>query len=55
MYPDAGRYWAIVDKYRVSKFYTAPTAVRALMRHGEEPVKRYVVLEIHALKVAQYT
>ena len=40
-FPDPSRYWAIVDKYNVSKFYTAPTAIRSLMKHGEEPVKRY--------------
>lgn len=39
-YPDPGRYWAIVDKYRVSKFYTAPTAIRALMRFGDTPVTK---------------
>jgi acetyl-CoA synthetase len=35
-YPDAGRFWATVEKYRVSTFYTAPTALRALMRYGDE-------------------
>jgi len=39
-YPDASRFWQIVDKHRVSIFYTAPTAIRALIRHGEEPVTR---------------
>ena len=38
-YPDAGRFWDVVDKYKVTQFYTAPTAIRALMRHGEEPIK----------------
>ncbi len=37
-YPDAGRFWDVVDKYKVTQFYTAPTAIRALMRHGEEPI-----------------
>jgi len=37
-YPDAGRFWDVVDKYQVTQFYTAPTAIRALMREGEEPV-----------------
>jgi acetyl-CoA synthetase len=37
-YPDASRYWQVVDKYRVSIFYTAPTAVRSLMRLGDAPV-----------------
>lgn len=38
-YPDAGRFWQTIDKHKVSIFYTAPTAIRALMREGEEPVK----------------
>jgi acetyl-CoA synthetase len=38
-YPDASRFWQIVDKHRVSIFYTAPTAIRALMREGDKPVK----------------
>ncbi|KAM6243395.1 acetyl-coenzyme A synthetase, cytoplasmic isoform 1-T1 [Spheniscus humboldti] len=40
-YPDIGRMWSIVDKYKVTKFYTAPTAIRLLMKHGEEPVKKH--------------
>jgi acetyl-CoA synthetase len=39
-YPDAGRFWDVVDKYKVTQFYTAPTAIRALMRHGAEPVAK---------------
>jgi acetyl-CoA synthetase len=39
-YPDSSRFWQIVDKHRVSIFYTAPTAIRALIREGEAPVKR---------------
>ncbi len=39
-YPDAGRFWDVVDKYKVTQFYTAPTAIRALMRHGEEPINK---------------
>ncbi len=39
-YPDSGRFWQVVDKHKVSIFYTAPTAIRALMRDGEGPVKR---------------
>ncbi len=35
-YPDAGRFWDVVDKYKVTQFYTAPTAIRALMREGEK-------------------
>ena len=39
-YPSNSRWWEIVDKYKVNIFYTAPTALRALMREGEEPVKK---------------
>ncbi|MFP3944353.1 MAG: acetate--CoA ligase [Alphaproteobacteria bacterium] len=39
-YPDSSRFWQVVDKHEVSIFYTAPTAIRALMREGEEPVKK---------------
>jgi len=40
-YPDVGRFWQVVDKHEVTLFYTAPTALRALMREGDEPVKKY--------------
>ncbi|XP_051518583.1 acetyl-coenzyme A synthetase, cytoplasmic isoform X4 [Myxocyprinus asiaticus] len=40
-YPDVSRMWEIVDKYYVSKFYTAPTAIRMLMKYGSEPVLKY--------------
>src|SRR5690606_22373157 len=39
-YPDASRFWQVCDKHGVSIFYTAPTAIRALMREGEGPVKK---------------
>ena len=39
-YPDSSRWWQIVDKYKVNIFYTAPTAIRALMREGNGPVKK---------------
>ncbi|NEV63580.1 acetate--CoA ligase [Thiorhodococcus minor] len=39
-YPDMSRFWQVVDKHNVSIFYTAPTAIRSLMRAGEEPVKK---------------
>ena len=38
-YPDASRFWQVIDKHQVNQFYTAPTAIRALMRSGEELVK----------------
>ncbi len=39
-YPDVSRFWQVVDKHKVSIFYTAPTAIRALMRDGDAPVKK---------------
>ncbi|HNR90818.1 MAG TPA: acetate--CoA ligase [Dokdonella sp.] len=39
-YPDSSRFWQVVDKHKVTLFYTAPTAIRALMREGEEIVKK---------------
>jgi len=39
-YPDVSRWWQIIDKFKVNIFYTAPTALRALMREGETPVKK---------------
>ena len=38
-YPDASRFWQVVEKHKVNIFYTAPTAIRALMREGDGPVK----------------
>ncbi|MCU0798888.1 MAG: acetate--CoA ligase [Candidatus Thermoplasmatota archaeon] len=40
-YPDAGRFWQVVDKHNVNIFYTAPTAIRALMKEGESWVKKH--------------
>jgi acetyl-CoA synthetase len=40
-YPDAGRYWDMVDRLGINVFYTAPTAIRAIAREGDEHVKRY--------------
>lgn len=40
-YPDESRFWAITEKHKVSILYTAPTAIRALMREGPEPVKKH--------------
>jgi len=39
-HPDASRFWQVCDKHRVTLFYTAPTAIRALMREGDAPVQR---------------
>ena len=40
-WPDSGRFWQVVAKHKVNIFYTAPTAIRALMRDGEAPVKKH--------------
>ncbi len=40
-YPHVSRFWEIIDKHQVSIFYTAPTALRSLMREGDEPVKKF--------------
>ena len=47
-FPDAGRFWEIVDKYKVNQFYTAPTAIRALQAYGTDPVTPY---KLDSLKV----
>lgn len=47
-YPDAGRFWDVCDKYKVNQFYTAPTAIRALMAMGDEFVEH---ADLSALKV----
>jgi acetyl-CoA synthetase len=41
LYPDASRYWAVVERHRITQFFTAPTAIRALMRFGDAPVKKH--------------
>jgi acetyl-CoA synthetase len=48
-YPDAGRYWDMVERHKITQFYTAPTAIRALMRFGEEPVKKYDLSSLRVL------
>jgi acetyl-CoA synthetase len=40
-WPDAGRFWEVCAKHKVTQFYTAPTAIRALMAHGPEPVEKH--------------
>ena len=40
-YPDAGRYWDVVQRHKINIFYTAPTALRALAAFGDEPVRKY--------------
>ena len=39
-FPDSSRFWQVIDKHKVNIFYTAPTAIRALMKEGEEPLKK---------------
>jgi len=48
-YPDPGRFWQIVEKHRVNIFYTAPTAIRALMRSGPEWAERYDLTSLRVL------
>jgi len=48
-YPDAGRFWAVCEKHKVNQFYTAPTAIRALMGQGDEYVTRYDLSDIKVL------
>jgi acetyl-CoA synthetase len=48
-YPDAGRFWHIIDKFKVTVFYTAPTAIRALMREGEAWPAKYKMDSLRVL------
>ena len=48
-YPDAGRFWDVVDRLKVTQFYTAPTAIRALMSHGEEVPGNYDLSTLRVL------
>ncbi|MFD1193959.1 acetate--CoA ligase [Seohaeicola saemankumensis] len=48
-WPDAGRFWAVCEKHKVNQFYTAPTAIRALMAHGTDPVTKYDLSTIKVL------
>ena len=48
-YPDAGRFWEIVDKYQVNQFYTAPTAIRALQAHGLKPLEPYSLKSLRVI------
>lgn len=47
-YPDAGRFWSVVEKHKVNQFYTAPTAIRALQAYGTDPIAPY---DLSSLKV----
>lgn len=48
-YPDAGRFWAVCEKHKVNQFYTAPTAIRALMASGDGPVEKYDLSDLKVL------
>ena len=48
VYPDEGRYWDMVERHKITQFYTAPTAIRLLMRYGDEAPKKY---DLSSLKV----
>ncbi|HIE80887.1 MAG TPA: acetate--CoA ligase, partial [Nitrospinaceae bacterium] len=48
-YPDAGRFWDVVDRLKVTQFYTAPTAIRALMSHGDEAPAKYDLSSLRVL------
>eukprot|EP00920_Eleutheroschizon_duboscqi_P024640 GHVT01061205.1.p1 GENE.GHVT01061205.1~~GHVT01061205.1.p1 ORF type:complete len:581 (-),score=103.01 GHVT01061205.1:743-2485(-) len=48
-YPDLGRYWQIVQQHQVAQFYTAPTAIRALMRHGDSWPRQYDLSSLRVL------
>ena len=41
MFPEIDRFWTIIDKYQVNQFYTAPTALRSLMKFGTNPVEKH--------------
>ena len=49
MYPDAGRYWDLIQRHKVSIFYTAPTAIRSLMRYPDEFVTKYDLSSLRIL------
>ncbi|KAM7285980.1 acetyl-coenzyme A synthetase [Ixodes scapularis] len=51
-YPDPGRFWEVIDHYQVTKFYTAPTAIRALMKYGDAFVKKHSRKSLKLLGIA---
>lgn len=48
-YPDSGRYWDMVERHKINIFYTAPTAIRAIARDGDEPVKKHNLESLRVL------
>uniref|UniRef100_A0A8K9XFX7 Acetyl-coenzyme A synthetase n=1 Tax=Oncorhynchus mykiss TaxID=8022 RepID=A0A8K9XFX7_ONCMY len=49
VHPHVGRFWEVIEKYRVTKFYTAPTAIRLLMKYGLDPVQKYDLSSLRIL------
>ena len=49
MYPDEGRYWDCVERHKINVFYTAPTAIRSLMRFGDEAPNKYDLSSLRVL------
>lgn len=49
MYPNPGRYWDVIQRHKLTAFYTAPTAIRSLMRHGDEIPKKYDLTSLRVL------
>jgi acetyl-CoA synthetase len=49
MYPDNGRYWDMIQRHKISVFYTAPTAIRSLMRFGDDVPKKYDLSSLRIL------
>lgn len=49
LYPDAGRYWHMIDKFKITQFYTAPTAIRALIRQGDQWPGKYKLDSLRVL------
>uniref|UniRef100_A0AAQ5WXX8 Propionate--CoA ligase n=1 Tax=Amphiprion ocellaris TaxID=80972 RepID=A0AAQ5WXX8_AMPOC len=49
VHPHVGRFWEIIEKYKVTKFYTAPTAIRLLMKYGKEPLQKYDLSSLRIL------
>lgn len=48
-YPDIEIWWRLIDRFKITHFYTAPTAIRMLMRHGEAPLKKYALPSLKIL------
>lgn len=48
-FPDAGRYWDLVDRFKITQFYTSPTAIRALMKFGKDPLAKYSLSSLRVL------